>query len=173
MKKVFHNISAPHRQVVLAVPKRLRPYLLYNRALLANVRVSKMGGVVRSLDVLGRTSELGLPVIVGAQVGETSLLRAPGSWRLPRLASRSPARKEPSGLSCWSGTSANHPLCSARVGRSTLMPWALPHGPGSGSTSRPIGPFSNRCDSLVGPLDPTSERPSKRLPCEARRFPVV
>ncbi len=43
-----------------------------------NVRVSKMGGVVRSLDVLGRTSELGLPVIVGAQVGETSLLTRAG-----------------------------------------------------------------------------------------------
>ena len=30
--------DVPHRQVVLAVPKRLRPYLLYNRALLATSR---------------------------------------------------------------------------------------------------------------------------------------
>ena len=29
--------DVPHRQVVLAVPKRLRPYLLYNRALLGDV----------------------------------------------------------------------------------------------------------------------------------------
>ena len=43
-----------------------------------NVRVSKMGGVVRSLGVLERTRELGLPVIVGAQVGETSLLTRAG-----------------------------------------------------------------------------------------------
>ena len=43
-----------------------------------NVRVSKMGGVVRSLHLLGRASELGLSVIVGAQVGETSLLTRAG-----------------------------------------------------------------------------------------------
>jgi L-alanine-DL-glutamate epimerase-like enolase superfamily enzyme len=43
-----------------------------------NVRVSKMGGVVRSLDVLARAGELGLPVIVGGQVGETSLLTRAG-----------------------------------------------------------------------------------------------
>lgn len=41
---------------------------------LVNVRVSKMGGVVRSLDVVARARRLGVPVIVGAQVGETSLL---------------------------------------------------------------------------------------------------
>ena len=29
--------DVPHRQVVLAVPKRLRPYLLYNRALLGDL----------------------------------------------------------------------------------------------------------------------------------------
>ena len=43
-----------------------------------NVRVSKMGGIVRSLDLLGRATERGLPVIVGAQVGETSLLTRAG-----------------------------------------------------------------------------------------------
>ena len=41
---------------------------------IANVRVSKMGGVIRSLDVAGRAAELGLGVIVGCQVGETSVL---------------------------------------------------------------------------------------------------
>jgi L-alanine-DL-glutamate epimerase-like enolase superfamily enzyme len=43
-----------------------------------NVRVSKMGGVVRCLDLLDRSNEMGLPVIVGAQVGETSLLTRAG-----------------------------------------------------------------------------------------------
>ena len=41
---------------------------------IANVRVSKMGGVIRSLDVVGRAAELGIGVIVGCQVGETSIL---------------------------------------------------------------------------------------------------
>ncbi len=41
---------------------------------LVNVRVSKMGGIVRSLEVAQRAADLGLGVIVGAQVGETSIL---------------------------------------------------------------------------------------------------
>jgi L-alanine-DL-glutamate epimerase-like enolase superfamily enzyme len=45
---------------------------------IVNVRVSKMGGVARSRALLRRTNELGIPVIVGAQVGETSLLTRAG-----------------------------------------------------------------------------------------------
>jgi L-alanine-DL-glutamate epimerase-like enolase superfamily enzyme len=41
---------------------------------IANVRVSKMGGLLRSLDVVAAARQAGLGVIVGAQVGETSLL---------------------------------------------------------------------------------------------------
>ena len=41
---------------------------------IANVRVSKMGGVIRALDVVGKAAELGIGVIVGCQVGETSIL---------------------------------------------------------------------------------------------------
>ena len=39
-----------------------------------NLRVSKMGGLLRSISLLDRTAQLQIPVIVGAQVGETSLL---------------------------------------------------------------------------------------------------
>jgi L-Ala-D/L-Glu epimerase len=41
---------------------------------LVNVRVSKMGGVLRALEVIERARQMGVGVIVGAQVGETSLL---------------------------------------------------------------------------------------------------
>lgn len=41
---------------------------------IVNVRVSKMGGLRRSLHVVRRCRELGLAVIVGAQVGESSVL---------------------------------------------------------------------------------------------------
>jgi len=41
---------------------------------IVSVRVSKMGGVLRSLAVTQAAAERGLPVIVGAQVGETGLL---------------------------------------------------------------------------------------------------
>ncbi len=39
-----------------------------------NVRVSKMGGLLRSLGVVSAARARGIPIIVGAQVGETSLL---------------------------------------------------------------------------------------------------
>lgn len=41
---------------------------------IANLRISKLGGVVRSLAVLDAAQAHGVSVIVGAQVGETSLL---------------------------------------------------------------------------------------------------
>jgi len=41
---------------------------------IVNVRVSKMGGLLRSLAFVERCRAYGIPVIVGAQVGETSLL---------------------------------------------------------------------------------------------------
>jgi L-alanine-DL-glutamate epimerase-like enolase superfamily enzyme len=41
---------------------------------LVNIRVSKMGGLIRSLRVLDAARARGIGVIVGAQVGETSLL---------------------------------------------------------------------------------------------------
>lgn len=41
---------------------------------LINLRVSKMGGLLRSLHVVGAARATGVGVVVGAQVGETSLL---------------------------------------------------------------------------------------------------
>ncbi len=45
---------------------------------IVNVRVSKMGGLLRSLNVVQKAREEGIPVIVGAQVGETSVLTRAG-----------------------------------------------------------------------------------------------
>ncbi len=47
---------------------------LGNGPWLINLRVSKMGGIIRSLDVAQRAGERGIGIIVGAQVGETSIL---------------------------------------------------------------------------------------------------
>lgn len=41
---------------------------------IVNLRISKMGGILRSLAVARRARQLGIPIIIGAQVGETSLL---------------------------------------------------------------------------------------------------
>ena len=39
-----------------------------------NIRVSKMGGILRSLSIANLALELNIPIIIGAQVGETSIL---------------------------------------------------------------------------------------------------
>jgi L-alanine-DL-glutamate epimerase-like enolase superfamily enzyme len=45
---------------------------------IVNIRVSKMGGIFRSLELGRRAAALGIGVIVGAQVGETSILTRAG-----------------------------------------------------------------------------------------------
>ena len=45
---------------------------------IVNLRVSKLGGVIRSLEIADRAVELGIGIIVGAQVGETSILTRAG-----------------------------------------------------------------------------------------------
>lgn len=45
---------------------------------IVNVRVSKMGGLLRSLNVVQKAREEGVRVIIGAQVGETSVLTRAG-----------------------------------------------------------------------------------------------
>ncbi|MFW5426464.1 MAG: enolase C-terminal domain-like protein [Methylophagaceae bacterium] len=39
-----------------------------------NVRISKMGGLLRSIELVNKAKQLAIPCIIGAQVGETSLL---------------------------------------------------------------------------------------------------
>jgi len=41
---------------------------------IVNLRVSKMGGLLRALTVAAQAKAFGIPIIVGAQVGETSIL---------------------------------------------------------------------------------------------------
>lgn len=41
---------------------------------IVNVRVSKLGGILRSLEVIDQLRPTGIQIIIGAQVGETSLL---------------------------------------------------------------------------------------------------
>jgi L-alanine-DL-glutamate epimerase-like enolase superfamily enzyme len=47
-------------------------------AWIANLRVSKMGGLIRSIAVARAAMKAGIPIIVGAHVGETSVLTRAG-----------------------------------------------------------------------------------------------
>ena len=39
-----------------------------------NIRISKMGGILRALAIAEKAKSVGIPIIIGAQVGETSIL---------------------------------------------------------------------------------------------------
>ena len=57
---------------------QLAPFAKDPEKWVVNVRVSKMGGLLRSLAVIKTARDLGLTIIVGAQVGETSVLTRAG-----------------------------------------------------------------------------------------------
>ncbi|MCA9472669.1 MAG: hypothetical protein MRJ96_00890 [Nitrospirales bacterium] len=44
------------------------------KAWIINIRISKMGGILRSLAIAEQAKRCGIPIIIGAQVGETSIL---------------------------------------------------------------------------------------------------
>ncbi len=65
--KIILDESFTHAKQLDALPSAPGPWII-------NVRISKLGGLIRSLDVIRQAKARGIPVIVGAQVGETSLL---------------------------------------------------------------------------------------------------
>jgi len=55
-------------------PKQVANITKYKDIFIANVRISKLGGVLRTLKAIRMLTELGIPFILGSHVGETSLL---------------------------------------------------------------------------------------------------
>ncbi len=56
-------------------------------AWIINLRISKMGGLLRSIAIMARAMKMNIPVIIEAQVGETSILtpvRPDHRQRLPK-----------------------------------------------------------------------------------------
>lgn len=56
-----------HIEQLQTLPEPLNRWII-------NCRISKLGGVIRSLNLIKKAEELGIGVIIGAHVGETSLL---------------------------------------------------------------------------------------------------
>ena len=95
---------------------------------IVNVRVSKMGGLIRSLQVVEAARRHGVDVIVGAQVGETSLLTRAALPVAERPASGWWRRKAPSEPFFFSATPASRRSCSAQAEFSKYrrtLPWRL------------------------------------------------
>ena len=53
-------------------------HVQFPTSMILNIRVSKCGGILRSIDLAKRALEIGMPVIIGAQVGESSALTRAG-----------------------------------------------------------------------------------------------
>ena len=99
---------------------------------IANIRVSKMGGILRSLTVAERAAGLGIGIIVGCQVGETSILTRAA---LPAMQAAA------SNLAAAEGAFGTYLLrrdlttpCLMFGGGGLLDPSDLPVGPGFGLT---------------------------------------
>ena len=105
-----------------------------------NLRVSKMGGVVRSLAVLDAARETGIPVIVGAQVGESSVLTRAGLTVASAAASSLAAQEGAFGTHLLSEDVADPPLMFGRAGSLNTDRLTLHTRRGWGlSIARPVG----------------------------------
>lgn len=62
----------------LRVVEDVAAHAVHSTRWIANVKVSKCGGLLRALEVIAAAREAGWPVIIGAQVGETSVLTRAG-----------------------------------------------------------------------------------------------
>ncbi len=69
--------DVPHRQVVLAVPKRLRPYLLYNRALLGDVSRVAARTVISFIRVTVCERALSVGIVASIQTHVQSTIESP------------------------------------------------------------------------------------------------
>jgi len=99
---------------------------------IANVRVSKMGGVLRSLAVARRAAERGIPVIVGAQVGETSLLTRAGLAVMQAAGANLLASEGAFGTHLLSEDLTAASLTFGRGGRLDTAAWPCLQAPGLG-----------------------------------------
>ena len=52
--------------------------ILYPKSFIANLKISKIGGVIRTLALIKRLKQQNIPIIIGAHVGETSVLTRAG-----------------------------------------------------------------------------------------------
>lgn len=50
------------------------PIARVGKHFIINIRISKMGGILRALEIAALAEEHGIPIIIGAQVGESSIL---------------------------------------------------------------------------------------------------
>jgi L-Ala-D/L-Glu epimerase len=83
---------------------------------LINLRISKMGGLLRSLTIIETARKLGVGLIVGAQVGETSLLTRAGLTAALAASDMLVAQEGAFGTHLLESDICNPPLMFAKAG---------------------------------------------------------
>lgn len=84
-----------------------------------NIRISKMGGLVRALMVADNAWRLGIPLVVGAQVGETSILTRAALVVVNRYRAIVMAQEEAFGTHLLEYDLCDPPLMFGQAGRLT------------------------------------------------------
>jgi L-alanine-DL-glutamate epimerase-like enolase superfamily enzyme len=108
-----------------------------------NVRVSKMGGLLRSLALVQGARDAGVPVVVGAQVGETSVLTRAGLIVARAAGSDLLALEGAFGTHLLETDVATPPLMFGRAGILSADAYALSEGAGWGLALRPVRDFAS------------------------------
>ena len=108
-----------------------------------NVRVSKMGGLLRSLALVNDARNAGIPIIVGAQVGETSVLTRVGFTVARAAGDALRAQEGAFGTHLLEADVATPPLMFDRAGILNADTHALSTKAGWGLTLRPKRGFAS------------------------------
>ena len=107
-----------------------------------NIRVSKMGGLLRSLALVKDARDAGIAIIVGAQVGETSVLTRAGLIVSRAAGSDLLAQEGAFGTHLLETDVATPPLMFGRAGILSADAHALPEKAGWGLAFRPVRDFA-------------------------------
>lgn len=97
-----------------------------------NLRISKLGGLVRSIDLLRQASALGFKVIIGAHVGETSILSRAGLVLASIADNARIAMEGAYGTHLLEHDVCEHPVMFGAGGILRPGNWAFPISPGHG-----------------------------------------
>lgn len=97
-----------------------------------NLRVSKLGGIIRSLDLIERARALAMPVVVGAHVGETSLLTRAGLVLAAAAGDQLMALEGAFGIHLLERDVCEKPLMFGEAGVLRPLDWGLSGGAGWG-----------------------------------------
>lgn len=101
-----------------------------------NLRVSKLGGLIRSLVLIEQARGLGMPVVVGAHVGETSLLARAGLVLAAAAGEMLMAMEGAFGTHLLEHDVCDPPLMFGAGGFLRPQDWGLRSGAGSGLESQ-------------------------------------